>query len=82
MGKIRERRLARWERIRQSGMLRFTLTRGLSFGILLGLTVYIFSDAPLPWYILFPLFCLGGLLWGAAMWFVTMWQYNRARRQS
>jgi len=33
-----------------------------------------------PWYYLVLLACLAGLGWSSIMWFVTMWQYRRAKR--
>ena len=82
MSDIRQLRLARWERIKKAGILRFVLTRGISFAVLFGVMVFILSPPPLPWYILALLCCVGGLVWGTAMWFITMWQYSQARKKS
>lgn len=81
MSDIRQLQLARWECIRKAGMLRFVLTHGLRFGVLFGVLIYIISPPPLHWYITTLVFCGAGLVWGASMWFVTMWQYDRARRR-
>jgi hypothetical protein len=80
MSDIRQLRLARWERIKKAGMLRFVLTRGLTFGVLFGVVVFILPP-PAPWYILVLLCCAAGLVWGTAMWFFTMWEYGQARKK-
>jgi hypothetical protein len=84
MSNIQELRMQRWERIQKAGMIRFILIRGLSFGLLFGIAILIIppsSNHRLPaWYILVPVFCLAGLAWGSGMWFVTMGEYNRAKR--
>jgi hypothetical protein len=75
-------RLARWERIQKAGMLRFVLTRGILFGSMFGAAVYFISPPPQPWYSFLATVFVMSVAWAIAMWFVTMWQYRRAQKQS
>ena len=84
MSDIRQLRLARWESIRQGGIWRFVLLRGvLGWGIPMGVIGVVFElvsskAEALPWYLIFGLSLAGGFVWGFATWFVTMWIYTRA----
>jgi uncharacterized BrkB/YihY/UPF0761 family membrane protein len=88
MNNIQELRLARWERIKQRGIWRFILIRGvLGWGLPGGILFSIFqiySSKPLPflWYfsvlIILGLWVVGGVFFGLFMWFITMWSYSRA----
>jgi len=75
-------RLARWERLQKAGMLRFVVTRGLLFGVMFGVGVYMIAPPPQRWYSSVVLgVSVAGLVWVIAMWFVTLWQYRRAQKQ-
>jgi len=63
-------------------MLRFVLSRGLSFSVLFGGTIYITSPPPVPWQLLVLVFIAAGLAFATAMWFVTMRQYAQALKQT
>src|SRR5438552_3868086 len=84
MSDIRQLRLARWERIKQGGIWRFVLLRGvLGWGLTMGVIGVIFEHVSrkaeaFPWYSILGLFLVGGFVWGLIMWFVTMWSYSRA----
>jgi len=86
MSDIRQLRLARWERIKQGGIWRFVLLRGiLGWGLPMGIIGIIFErvsrkEEAFAWYLILGLWVLGGFVWGLAMWFVTMWSYSRALR--
>ena len=77
-------RVARWEKIQQGGLWRFVLLRGmLGWGLPMGIVGNIFEhvsrkEEAFPWYFILGLFLAGGLIWGIAMWFVTMRSYSRA----
>jgi hypothetical protein len=82
---IHELRLARWERIRQRGLWRFALVRGVLFygGFLwLGFSVIAWSRYSFTAWIHFvvimaPLAMLAGLGYGVTMYFVTIRIYRR-----
>ena len=74
-------RLVRWERLQKAGMLRFVLTRGLLFGVMFGVGVYIISPPPQPWYSFVAAVFVMSLVWAIALWFVIMRQYRRAQKQ-
>jgi hypothetical protein len=84
MSDIRQLRLARWGKIKQGGIWRFVLLRGVfGWGLAMGVIGIIFElvsrkEEALPWYLILGLFLAGGFVWGLAMWFVTMWSYSRA----
>lgn len=86
MSDIRQLRLARWEKIKQGGIWRFVLLRGMiGWGLTCGLIMVFFELAlrkaeAFPWYLLMGLFVIGGFVWGLAMWHVTMWSYSRAQK--
>ena len=77
-------RLARWEKIKQGGIWRFVLLRGvLGWGFTCGVIGVLFEEVSrnkeaFPWYMILGLFLVAGLVWGLSMWFVTMWSYARA----
>ena len=77
-------RLARWERIRQRGIWRFVLLRGvLGWGLTMGIIGIIFErvswkDEAFPWYFILGLFLFAGFLWGLGTWFLSMRIYSRA----
>jgi uncharacterized BrkB/YihY/UPF0761 family membrane protein len=77
-------RQARWEKIKQGGIWRFVLLRGvLGWGLTCGIIGVVFELASrgaeaFPWYVILGLFLVGGAVWGLATWFVTMWIYSRA----
>ena len=77
-------RLARWEKIQRGGLGRFVWLRGmLGWGLPMGIIGIIFEhvsrkEEAFPWYFILGLFLVGGLVWGLAMWFVTMRSYSRA----
>ena len=77
-------RFAKWEGIRKQGFIRFVLVHGvigwgIVTGILFACLMWLFADADfgrlLP--LAMPLFALGGVLWGAGMW----WFVERKYRQ-
>jgi hypothetical protein len=84
-------RLVRWERIKQDGIWTFVVLRGvLGWGLSFALITIVFSlgadrPLPLPWYLFVPLLLAfgltGGFVWGLFMWFFTMWEYSRAKKQ-
>ncbi len=82
----RDRRLARWERIRADGRLRYVLRYGmLGWGVTTGLVwaglMSLIGSAPSPWLYIalgLSLFPLAGVLWGMAMW---NWMERHWRRQ-
>jgi len=84
MSDIRQLRLARWERIKQRGIWHFVFVRGvLGWGLPMSLVGIIFDhvsrkEEALPWYFILGICLVGGVLWGFAMWFVTMQIYARA----
>jgi hypothetical protein len=72
----REERLARYEKLKQAGILRV-----LGFGLSLGVMGIIFErisrkTEALPWYAILGLCLVAGLFWGLAMWFVLMRNYR------
>ena len=84
MSDKRQLRLARWERTKEGGILRFVLLRGvLGWGLAMGIIGIIFEhvsrmEEAFPWYFILGLFLVGGFLWGLATWFVSMRIYSRA----
>lgn len=78
-------RLARYEKLKQGGIWRFVFLHGvLGWGLTCGIIGVILElvsrkAEAIPWYLILGLFLAGGFLWGLATWFVTMWQYARAR---
>src|ERR1035437_380160 len=85
-------RLAHYEKVKQGGFWRFVFLRGvLGWGLSCGVGMSILALVgvlPLPGQrlrflpVVIGIFMVGGLVWGLAMWFFTMWQYSRARRSS
>jgi hypothetical protein len=75
-------RLERLERIQKAGMLRFILTRSLWFGGIFTLFVSATSQWIQPWYRFVATVFVMSVGWAMAMWFVTLWQYRRAHKQS
>jgi hypothetical protein len=77
-------RLARWEKIKQGGIWRFMLLRGvLGWGFTCGIIGVVFEltshkAEAFAWYLILGLFLVAGFVWGLGMWFVTMWSYSRA----
>ena len=80
-------RFEKWERIRSKGMLRFVVVQGaLAWGLataaIFSLLMWLVSDmdiarvGPLS-IVVFP---VGGLLWGAAVWWIVEWQYGKHMR--
>lgn len=71
-------RLARWEKIKEGGVCRFVLLRGvLGFGLPMGIIGIIFEHLTwgkqaLPWYLVVALCLIVGSGWGLAMWFACM----------
>jgi hypothetical protein len=84
MSEIRQLRLARWERIKQGGIWRFVLLRGvLGWGLPMGIIGIIFEhvsrkEEAFAWYLILGLCLIGGFIWGLAVWLVTMRSYSRA----
>ena len=77
-------RLQRWEKIKQAGLWRFVLLRGvIGWGLTCGIIGVVFEhvsrkEEAFPWYYILGLFLAGGFVWGLAMWFVTMRSYAQA----
>jgi hypothetical protein len=77
-------RLARWEKIRQGGVWRFILLRGvLGWGLPMGIIGITFEhvsrkEEALSWYFILGLCLVLGFVWGLAMWFVSMRIYSQA----
>ena len=80
--------LARWARIRRKGPLRYILLRGvlgwgLATALVYSLVMWAVTGANLR--ILLPLamviFPIGGVLWGAAMWWFLERRYQREARR-
>jgi hypothetical protein len=86
MSDFQQLRLARWERIKQGGIWRFVLLRGvLGWGLTVGIIGIIFEQVSrkseaFAWYLILGLCLVGGFVWGLAMWFVTMRSYSRAQK--
>ena len=65
MSDIRQLRLARWERIKQGGIWRFVLLRGVfGWGLAMSVIGIIFElvsrkEEALPWYLILGLFLVG-----------------------
>ena len=86
---IHELRLARWERIRQRGPLRFALIQGvLLYGGLLWLSFAViawsrYSFAEWTHFIGIAAVgaLVGGFLFGILMYFFTMWTYHRYKKR-
>ncbi len=84
MSDIRTLRLARWQRIKERGIWRFVLLRGvLGWGVPMAVfgTIYehvSHKEEALPPYFIVGLCLAGGFIWGLGMWFVTMRSYSRA----
>jgi hypothetical protein len=82
MSDIRHLRLAKWERIKQGGIWRFVLLRGvLGWGLSMGVIGIIFEivsrkTEALPWYLILGLFLVCGFVWGVATWFLSIWWYR------
>ena len=79
--------LARWARIRRKGPLRFILLRGvLGWGLVAALvySLVMWAVAGANLRVLLPLsmviFPIGGVLWGAAMWWFLERRYQREAR--
>jgi uncharacterized membrane protein YdjX (TVP38/TMEM64 family) len=70
-------RIARWEKIKKEGVVKFVLKHGLLFAGLFSCFIFFLSKPPVPIYILIILILVGGLLYGVFMWFITMWQYSK-----
>ncbi len=73
----------RWERLRGKGMLRFVVVQGalawgLSTAAIFSLLMWRFSDMDISRVVTLSMvaFPLGGLLWGAAMWWIVEWRYR------
>jgi drug/metabolite transporter (DMT)-like permease len=79
-------RLARWEKIKQGGIWRFVLCRGvLGWGLscaIIMMLVALASDRSLPVTQVFGAFLAGGFVVGVSMWFFTMWLYSRAKKRN
>lgn len=78
----------KWDQVRSKGMLRFVIVQGslgwgLGSAVIFCLIMWLTSDmdiarlGPLA-LVAFP---LGGLLWGAAMWWIMERQYARHARR-
>jgi hypothetical protein len=84
MSDQRQLRLARWERTKEAGILRYVLLRGvLGWGLPMGIIGIIFEhlsrkEEAFPWYFILGLCLLGGFVWGVATWFVSVRIYSRA----
>jgi len=84
MSDTRQLKVARWERVKQRGIWRFVLLRGvLGWGLTMGIVGIIFEhvsrkEEAFPWYFILGLFLVGGFVWGLATWFVSMKIYPRA----
>ena len=88
MSDLHQRRLARWQRIKERGIWRFIVARGvLGWGLPFGVGFCLIrrwqsESPPLLWYWDLALSCglgmFGGVLFGASMWWFTMWSYSRA----
>ncbi len=84
MSDTRQLRSARWERIRQRGIWRFVLLRGvLAWGLSMSIIGIIFEhvsrkEEAFPWYFILGLCLVAGFVWGLATWFVSMRIYSRA----
>ena len=79
--------LARWARIRRKGPLRFILLRGvLGWGLVAALvySLVMWAVAGANLRVLLPLsmviFPIGGVLWGAVMWWFLERRYQREAR--
>ena len=79
--------LARWARLRRKGPLRFILLRGvLGWGLVAALvySLVMWAVAGADLRVLLPLsmviFPIGGVLWGAAMWWFLERRYQRETR--
>ena len=81
-------RLARWEKIKQGGIWRFVLLRGvLGWGLTMGVIGVIFElvsrkAEAFPWYLILGVFLPAGFVWGLLTWFITMWIYSRAQKRA
>lgn len=76
--------ITRWAQVRRQGMVRFVLVRGvLGWGLTTALiySLLMWGIAGANPRVLLPLslllFPLGGLLWGAAMWWLLERKYRR-----
>jgi len=81
MTNLRERRIARWERIKEAGIVRFVIIRALAFALLLFLFSRAYGNPPFPWYWILIGQCAAGVAYGLGSWFITMRRYARARGQ-
>lgn len=78
-------RMARWEKIKQGGVWRFVLLRGvLGWGLSMGIIGILFEHVAwkkeaLSWYFIVGTCLIAGSFWGLATWFLSMRIYSRAK---
>ena len=66
----------RIKRIRKEGPLLFILKYSLSFALIFGSFIFVFSHPPIPKILLTALVLIGSLLFGIFMWVFMMWHYR------
>jgi hypothetical protein len=74
------KKLEKLEHIKHQGLARFIVLYGLPVGLSWGVAMYIFPRPPVHWFILVPMLCFVGLLWGTIMWFLMMRQYDNLKK--
>ena len=80
---------AKWVQVRNRGMLRFVLVQGclawgLGTAVLCSLLMWTFTDVDITRFapVALVAFPAGGLLWGAAMWWIVEYLYARHMRRA